>query len=448
MKAAALLALMLTLVTACEENKGKVPLPDASRNVPRNRYPATPIGDTSRSETDLRDVAYSQGANDTWVLIANSAPTSGAFAPYVAAMNEGISAYLRMVNAYGGIDGRRIVFTHYTDDEADPEKGRKALRGMVEDLQAFAIVGHYHSTVVAATVRDIKRYGIPAVNFVSGINELYATGAKTNADGYNLFPVQPLFRTEGRMMVGYAAGVFKAKTIGVMYTDDVAGENMFRGIIEQAALLSRVQVVVRQIPAISGDPGTGARAALSAAVLDLKRADPDCIIIGSLQYTLPAVIGELAAQGLHKTCITGYPNTSLPVSDAIVPVIDGNFDVYGLGWIDMYDTQAMGIFDRWIKPEYSANLYAMNGWIAAHFFCEGLRRIEGEDITWENYMAAMERGPINIPFGGSCNFSGGNRWGTQEMCLFRAIPASPDSPTGWEEVSPMNNINALLGWSW
>jgi ABC-type branched-subunit amino acid transport system substrate-binding protein len=411
-----------------------------------NRNRDTP---RARSDAELRNVAYSQGASDTRVYIANSAPTSGPFAPYTISMNAGITAYLRMVNTYGGIDGRRIVFIHYADDEADPKKGREALRGMVEDERVFAIVGHFGSAVVEATVEDIKRYGIPAVGFISGISALYATGAKTNGEGYNLFPVHPIFRTEGRMMVGYAAGVFNAKTIGILYTDDTAGENMFRGIMEQAATLSPVRAVTRRVPAIITDTAdTGSQAALSAAIRSLALENPDCIIIGSLQDALPEIIRELASQGLHKTCITSYANTSRPVSDAVAPVIGGDFDVYGLGWIDMHDTQSIDLFVRWIKPEYASTAYAMYGWVAAHVFCEGLRRIAGENITWENYMAAMERDPINIPFGGSCDYSGGNRWGTQDMNLQRAIPASPDFPIGWEEVSPMNNVDALLGWGW
>jgi ABC-type branched-subunit amino acid transport system substrate-binding protein len=396
-----------------------------------------------------RFVAYSQGAGDSQVLIANSAPTSGPMAEVTIPMNAGIAAYLRMVNAHGGIDGRRIIFIHYADDERDPEKGREALRGMVEDAKVFAILGHFGNAVVSATVRDIKRYGIPAVYFVSGISGLYAAGAKTNNEGYNLFPVHPIYRTEGRIMVGYAAGLFKAKTIGILYTDDIAGENMFRGIIEQAAALSRLRVVVRQGPTgIVDAAGAGAEAALAAAVRELTHENLDCIIIGSLQDALPKIIRELVSQGLRKTCITSYVNTSLSVSDAVVPVIGGDFDVYGLGWIDMQDSQSMSLYSQWIEPEYTSTSYAMYGWIAAHFFCEGLRRIEGEDITWENYMAAMEQSPIHIPFGGSCDYSGGNRWGVREMNLRRAIPASPDFPTGWEEVSPMNSVNALLFAPW
>jgi ABC-type branched-subunit amino acid transport system substrate-binding protein len=354
-----------------------------------------------------------------------------------------------MVNAAGGIDGRQIIFTRYADDEMNPAKAREALREMVEEAGVFDIVGHFHSTVVAASAGDIKRYGIPAVDLVSGINELYTTGAKTPHEGYNLFPVQPSFRTEGRIMVGYAAGVFKAKTIGVIYTDDPAGKDMFRGIIEQAATLPLLRVVIRQVPTrIVDDTDTKAADALFTAIRGLTLENLDCILIACLQDAVPVIIGELAARGLYKTCITSYANTSRPVSNAVVPIIGSDFDVYSLGWIDMQDSQSLSLFDRWIEREYTSNSYAMNGWIAAHFFCEGLRRIAGKDITWENYMAAMEQRPIHIPFGGFCDYSGGNRRGVQEMNLRRAIPASPEFPTGWEDVSPMNSVNALLDWGW
>jgi ABC-type branched-subunit amino acid transport system substrate-binding protein len=392
-----------------------------------------------------RTVAYSQGANDGRVYIANSATATGPAAERTAAMNAGIIAYLHSVNTLGGIDGRRVVFTHYLDDEVDPEKGREALRYMVEEEAVFAIVGQYGAPVISATLEDMKRYGIPAVFFASGLQDLYATNAKTNAEGYNLFPVQPVYQTEGRIMLGYAAGIFRAKTIGVVYTDDQVGMGIYQGVAEQAGGL-QIRLLAQEAPAdISNAADTGVGARLSEAIAALKAQDPDHIIIAALPSALPRIVAELAAQDLRKDCITVSINASKLVSDQIIPIIKGKFDVYGLGWVEKNDPQSMAEFSRWIENKYQPNDYAMYGWIAAHFFCEGLRRIEGEDITWENYLAAMERGPIGIPFGGSCDFSGGKRWGAQEMNLHRAIVADGSFPTGWEEVSPMASIGALLG---
>jgi hypothetical protein len=86
----------------------------------------------------------------------------------------------------------------------------------------------------------------------------------------------------------------------------------------------------------------------------------------------------------------------------------------------------------------------MAGWIAGATFVEGLRRIEGQDITWDNYMRAMEEAPIQLPFGAAVDFGDGNRWGTQSMSLSKVVPVSEEFPMGWEGVEPMRNMADLL----
>ena len=106
-----------------------------------------------------------------------------------------------MVNGAGGIGGRKITFIHY-DDEFDPVKGKSYLQQLVEDDKVFAIVGHFGTPVVSATINDLKAYGIPSVYFATGIGQLYAEKATTNEEGYNIFPVQPIYTTEGQIMMG------------------------------------------------------------------------------------------------------------------------------------------------------------------------------------------------------------------------------------------------------
>lgn len=55
--------------------------------------------------------------------------------PYIASgdpMNAGIRSYFDMVNAGGGIDGRKIRFLHQ-DDGNDPVKGREILEHFLSD---------------------------------------------------------------------------------------------------------------------------------------------------------------------------------------------------------------------------------------------------------------------------------------------------------------------------
>jgi ABC-type branched-subunit amino acid transport system substrate-binding protein len=232
-------------------------------------------------------------------------------------------------------------------------------------------------------------------------------------------------------MAAYGAGYFKAQKIGIIYTNDDAGENLHQGAVEQIGKMSGITYIDQQVAAGTAD--------VSAAVTAIKNANVDFIIVASIQATMPTIVKELASQGVNKDCITTYVNVSSAMSEAVRSDIAGKFDVYGLGWVDATDPDLETYRDN-ITDEYDANTYAMTGWIAAHFFCEGLRRIEGQDITWENYMNALESAPIENPFGGFIDYAGGNRAGTQEMNLSRVI----NDAVGWEAVAPMASIDSLL----
>ena len=412
-------------LTACTGNK------------PSNSQPADPSQNASQNMDPSQgaDKMYAQGVTDTTIKIANSAATSGSYAPVGVPFNAGIQAYLNMVNASGGIDGRTIEFLH-TDDEFDPVKGKAALQNFVEDEKVFAIVGHFGTPVVGATIGDLKDYGIPAVYFATGIGQLYADHATTNEEGYNIFPVQPIYTTEGQIMVARGVGSFNATKIGIIYTNDDAGKDMLSGAESKCKELG-IPYAAEQVTAGSSD--------VSAAVTAIKNAGVDFIICAAIQATMPTIVKELAAQGNTAPVITTYVNVSSAIPPLVSADIAGKFDVYGNGWVAYDDADALAQYQEWVSKiddSYNMNAYAQTGWIAAHFFCEGLRRIEGQDITWENYMNALENGGyIQNPFGGKIDYAGGLRAGTQEMNLAK-INADVDG--GWELVDGLQSMESLL----
>src|SRR5690554_2909725 len=373
-----------------------------------------------------------QGITDTEVLIANCAATSGAFAPVGVPFIAGIQAYLDEVNDAGGIDGRTIRFLHQ-DDEFDPIKGKACLSTMVEDEEVFSIVGHFGTPVVGATLEDLKNYGIPAVYFATGIGQLYSDNATGRDRG--IMPVQPIYVTEGQIMVARAVGDFDAEKIGIIYTNDDAGKDLLEGAKIKATELG-IELVEAQVA-----PGTDDA---SSAVTLIKEADVDSIIGGAIQATIPTIIKELAAQSVNVDVITTYVNVAPVIAESIMADIDGKFDVYGNGWVSFEGDRAQTLAEyAEALPEYADNAYAMTGWIAAHFFVEGLRRLEGEEVvTWEKFMDAMEEAPIQNPFGGVIDFGGGVRTGTQEMNLSKV---NPDEPTLWEVVDGLRSMDDLLG---
>ena len=308
-----LAALMVLALTACGGGSGSAT--------------ATPTA----APTEDAASSYVQGVTDTEVKIANTAATSGAYAPVGVPFLAGIQAYLDMVNEAGGIDGRKITFLH-KDDEFDPVKGKAFLQEMVEDEKVFAIVGHFGTPVVGATVADLKTYGIPSVYFATGIGQLYAENATTNDEGYNLFPVQPIYKTEGKIMVARAVGNFGAKKIGVIYTSDDAGKDLLWGCEAMAKELN-VELVSEQVAAGAAD--------VSAAVTAIKNDNVDFIVGAAIQATIPTIIKELAAQDVNKDVITTYVNVAPAIADQIKDVIQGKFDVYGSGWVS-YEGERAG----------------------------------------------------------------------------------------------------------
>ena len=78
-----------------------------------------------------------QGVFEDKIIVANSAATTGIFATTGDPLNAGLRAYFDMVNAGGGIDGRRLVFLH-EDDAYEPSRARAALHRFMQERKVFA----------------------------------------------------------------------------------------------------------------------------------------------------------------------------------------------------------------------------------------------------------------------------------------------------------------------
>lgn len=374
-----------------------------------------------------------QGVTEDKILIGNCAATSGAYAPIGLPFIHGIEAYLEYVNSQGGVDGRKIEFVHY-DDEFDPANTTQYLERLVDEDKVFAIVGHFGSPCVAATLQDLEDKGIPSVYFATGIGALYSEDDPDR----NIYPVQPIYPYEGKIMAAYAKGYFEAKNVAIIYTNNEAGINTYKGILEQLQEYSKINIVAQEAVA----PGlTDA----TAQVLKVKEANPDVIIIPSLSAELAPVLKTMEQQGVTETpIITTYSNVSSVFVDNNYNEAPNTMDnLYGLGWVDLVgNSEEWSTFSEYMEKlgyRDELNAYSATGWICGTFFTTGVQRITdaGKELTWENYMDALEKKPIKNPFGGSIDFSNGMRTGTQQMVLARV---DVNEESGWKNVTDFNGV--------
>lgn len=381
----------------------------------------------------------SQGVTDTTILVGNCAATSGALAPVGVPFNAGLQAYIKKVNDAGGIDGRKIEFVHY-DDEFDPVKGKAFTEQLINDDKVFAIVGHFGTPTIGATLDLLKETGIPTVYFAAGIAALYNEDANSVENGKGLYPVQPIYVTEGRLIVARAVEEHGAKKIGVIYTNDDAGKDLLAGVENQVGKLGGDYTVVKE----QINPGA---ADVSSAVLKMKNEDVDVIVAASIQATLPTIIKGLISQGVSKPVFTTYSNAdATTISNFAVDYASASnkFPIYSNAWVDLSNAEEVNDFvegmTNYGEPDYAGNAFAMAGWIAGHFLSEGLKRTEGKPLNWENFMEAMESAEFKIPMGGTVNYADGQRLGTQSMSLLKVS----DDGTTWDLVKPVEDLNDIL----
>src|SRR6202166_1034987 len=115
---------------------------------------------------------YGPGASDTEIRIGNIMPYSGPASAY-GIVGKTMSAYFRMINDNGGINGLKINFISY-DDAYSPPKAVEQARKLVESDEVFLIFAPLGTAGNAAIQKYMNIMKVPQL-FV-------ATGASPGGD--------------------------------------------------------------------------------------------------------------------------------------------------------------------------------------------------------------------------------------------------------------------------
>lgn len=385
-----------------------------------------------------------QGVTDEEIIVGNTASTTGGSAFVGVPFNDAMRAVFKEVNDNGGIGGRKITLKTY-NDESDAAKGKALTEKLVEEDKIFALVGHFGTPTVGATVEYIQDIGIPMVYAATGINQLYFKESLGNP----VMAVQPIYLTDGRLMT---ARLLKEKLhgptedqafgatdkVGVIYTNDDAGISIKAGVEEEAKALNRESSFIYE--AVDSSASNAA-----TAVDKLKNAGVKAAIIAMNQVPFDATYSAMDNANLNVPIFSSYVNADVTAVNHLE--YKESRPVYTNAWVDVFSAKGQEGANAFVatitqadlsaelKAAYYTNAYATAGYIAARVFVEGLERVEknGKELTWANYIAAMEEGPVDIPMGGTVDFSGGKRWGIDSMSLLKYTLTYGDNPAT-EEV--------------
>jgi len=316
------------------------------------------------------------GITDNQVVVGAFQDQSGAAAVVGINMRKGMEAYFNWVNAQGGVNGRKIKFI-VEDDGFQAARAIAATKKLVEQDKVFALVGTLGTPGVAATIDYIMEKQIPSIYQGSGISALAFPPKKY------IFPVQPNFISEGRIVATYVVENLKMKRVAVACEQTDIGTEGLRGVREQLAMYKMEPVEVVNFGAADVD--------FSSQILKLMRAKPDAVIIYSTLKPAAGFLKQAKVMGLDAQFLTTYVNAD-PIQ---MPALAGDACV-GLiapGWVpvlgnDVDSVRYLEIYQA-TYPKEMPSAFAAAGFIAGEVFCEGLRR-SGKNPTREGLIAAME----------------------------------------------------------
>jgi branched-chain amino acid transport system substrate-binding protein len=320
------------------------------------------------------------GVTDTEIKIGQTMPYSGPASAYGVIGKAG-TAYFKMINEMGGVNGRKINLISL-DDGYSPPKTVEQVRRLVEDEKVaflFNTLGTAPNLAIRQYLNDNK---IPQL-FV-------ATGASTFSDPKH-FPWtmgwQPNYQTEARI---FGQNILKTKPdakIGVLYQNDGFGKDYLIGLKEGLGP-DHAGMVIKEASYETSEP------TVDSQVVTLQGSGADVFLI--------AATPKFAAQAIRKSSDLGWnavrymTDVSQSISSVMKPAgLDKSKGVitavYGKDstdarWKDDPGYKQFAAFiEKYMTPNDLADANAVYGFGTAATMVQVLKQC-GSDLSRENVM--------------------------------------------------------------
>jgi branched-chain amino acid transport system substrate-binding protein len=241
------------------------------------------------------------GVTDTEIKIGQTMPYSGPASAY-GVIGRAETAYFKMINEQGGLNGRKINLISL-DDAYSPPKTVEQTRRLVEQEQVAFIFNSLGTPCNAAIRQYLNDNKVPQL-FV-------ATGAAIFADPQH-FPWtigwQPNYVTEAKI---FAKHVLKTKPdakIAIIYQNDGFGKEYLAGLKEGLGA-DKAGMVIKEASYETSEP------TVDSQILTLQGSGADVLFI--------AATPKFAAQAIRKTFDVGWTPTRYmtDVSQSIASVM-------------------------------------------------------------------------------------------------------------------------------
>ena len=308
-------------------------------------------------------------------MLGQSAPTTGPAAQLGIQMHHGVKLYLDQFNAQGGVGGRNVE-VRLLDDGYEPDRCKANTERFLKD-DMFGLIGYVGTPTCLAALPLINQARIPFFGPFTGAQALREPLSRW------VFHVRASYYDETALIVSQLTSLGLDK-IAVFRQNDSYGQAGLDGVQRALAAKKMSPVAVGTVERNSVD--------VAAAVKAIVAKAPNAVVQISAYKSCAAFVREARKAGYGGS----FYNVSFVGSQALA-------DELGKAGRGVMITQVMphpfstttGIAREYLEAvkrdgnQQPPNYSAMEGYVAARVFTEGLRR-GGRSPTRESLVASLE----------------------------------------------------------
>ncbi len=332
-----------------------------------------------------------EGITETEIHIGQWGPQTGPAAPW-GAVARGTDAYFKMINAEGGIHGRKLVH-HYFDDAYNPAKTKAGVKQLQEEIGMFAWVSGVGTAPGLAVKEYLMDRKIPWIS--------PSTGSSHWVDPPNryLFAAYPLYSGDSQVLARYAVREMGLKRVAITYQNDDYGKLGLVG--------ARKQMTMEGMELAAEIPVNVADTDMKPHIMALRKAKADAVILFVTPGHVARLIGTGKAMKFEPQWMTSTTCGDVPLMMYITKGLYAGTILAGLGMLEPSLTGIGNVedannptlpllakykrdaFDKYAAKDERWGLTYGVGFAYAEPLVEGLKRA-GRNLTRERLVKSLE----------------------------------------------------------
>jgi branched-chain amino acid transport system substrate-binding protein len=337
------------------------------------------------------DKKYGPGVTDTEIKVGQFVAYSGPLSSFSVQNKAGI-AFFEMINAEGGVNGRRIKIISL-DDGYLPPKTVEVTRKLVEQDEVLLLYMPLGTPTNAAVHKYLNMKKVPQLFITSGAVKWGDPANYPWTMGW-----LPSFQAEGRNFASYVLRKKPDAKIGILYQNDDFGKDYVKGIKDALGVRAAKMIVSEQTYEPS-DP------TVDSQIVDLKVSGADTFFdIASIKFAAMAIrkAYDIGWKPLHllNSPASGVSATLEPAGlDKSVGIITADFlkDPSDPQWKDDKAMEAfLAFLKKWLPNANPVDRLNVVGYLIGQTMLQVFRQC-GDDLTRENIMRQAANLDLELP---------------------------------------------------